>query len=267
MTAMKKGRISKKEEEQIKDLLKTHSVDQIAEELNRDPKSVAQFVKKKFGVDATTEEKASFDLEDRPFWTEIKLQFDEEEQKLFRYHWSRIVSQFRDDVIPTEELQIVDLIKLDLLMNRCLKQNQESIRQISRLQEELEAEKNKSEEVQEVDIIFNLERTIASIRASQESVNKDYRELQAKKSSMMKDMKATREQRVKRLEDSKKSFTTWVAYLMSNPEVTRKYGVEMEKMRLAIYKERDRLGAFHQYQDGQVDQPFLNSETLIREEK
>ena len=75
-------------------------------------------------------------------------------------------------------------------------------------------------------------------------------------------MKATREQRVKRLEDSKQSFTNWLAYLVSNPEIARGYGLEMEKMRLAMDKEKERLSEFHKYQDETVDQPFLTPDTV-----
>ena len=103
---------------------------------------------------------------------------------------------------------------------------------------------------------------MASLRASQESLNKDYRELQTKKNSMLKEMKATREQRVKRLEDSKQNFNSWLSYLISNPEIVKSYGVEMEKMRLAMNQERDRLSEYHEYQDGEVDQPFLTSDTV-----
>ena len=103
---------------------------------------------------------------------------------------------------------------------------------------------------------------MASLRASQESLNKDYRELQTKKNSMLKEMKATREQRVKRLEDSKQNFNSWLSYLISNPEIVKSYGVEMEKMRLAMNQERDRLSEYHKYQDGEVDQPFLTSDTV-----
>jgi hypothetical protein len=46
------------------------------------------------------------------YWREIQKQFDENEQELFLYHWSRIISQFRDDVLPTEELQVIDAIKI-----------------------------------------------------------------------------------------------------------------------------------------------------------
>lgn len=259
---MKKGRFGKDEMKYIESKLLTDSVNDIAKHLDRDPESVENFIKKKHGKGATREEMAAFDLDNRPYWSEVRQQFTEDELKLFKYHWARIISQFRDDVIPTEELQVVDLIKLELLMNRSLKQNKDNIQQISALDVLIQAERQRDPDQMDMDVIFNMERQVASLKASQESLNKDYRELQTKKNSMLKEMKATREQRVKRLEDSKQSLTGWIAYLMSNPDVTKQYGVEMEKMRLAMFKERERLGAYHKYQDGQVDQPFLNHETL-----
>jgi len=260
---MKKGRISKEEEAAIQQLIdQGYLADQIAVRLDRDAESVGGFIKRKFGIGATEQETAAFELQSRPYWSELELQFTKGELELFKYHWSRIISQFKVDVIPTEELQVVDLIKLELLMNRCLKQNKDNIEQISAYEALVARERSVAADQQNRDEIFNLDRQVASLKASQESLNRDYRELQAKKSTMLKEMKATREQRVKRLEDSKQSFTTWVAHLMSNPETAKNYGLEMEKMRLAMLKERDRLSAYHKYEDGMVDQPFLNHETV-----
>ena len=147
-------------------------------------------------------------------------------------------------------------------MNRSLKHNKENIEQISSFEGLIQQLRAVDVDQQDRDEIFNLERQVASLKASQESLNKDYRELQAKKNSMLKEMKATREQRVKRLEDSKQTFTSWLAYLVSNPDVARGYGVEMEKMRLAMDKQKERLSAYHKYQDDLVDQPFLTPETV-----
>mgnify|MGYP001316319646 CR=1 FL=1 len=269
---MKKGRISKEEERFIKGNINL-GYEQIAGELDREPESVLSFIRKKVAKGdlatphwmdsaATHEEQAQFDLTFRPYWKELKQQFTEDELKLFQYHWARIISQFKDDVIPTEELQVVDLIKLELLMNRSLKYNKDNIEQIHLFEGEIQRARADDGGGDRSDEIFNLERQVASLRASQESLNKDYRELQTKKNSMLKEMKATREQRVKRLEDSRQSFTAWLAYLVSNPEIAKGYGIEMEKMRLAMNKEKDRLSAYHEYQDGLVDQPFLTSETV-----
>ena len=268
---MKKGRFSKDDIYYIKENINL-GFEEIATQLDRDPSSVLGFIKKKVAKgdfehpiwmeEQEDIEKAKYNLTFRPYWSELKQQFTEDELKLFQYHWARIISQFLDDVMPTEELQIVDLIKLELLMNRALKYNKENIEQISALDALIGIERQRDVDQVDKDSLFNMERQVASLKASQESLNKDYRELQTKKNSMLKEMKATREQRVKRLEDSKQNFTSWMSYLIANPEVTNSYGIEMEKMRLAMEKEKRRLSEYHKYSDDLVDQPFLTPETV-----
>lgn len=268
---MKKGRISKQEELFIKENLQMGEKE-LAHVLDRSPASVLSFIKKKVAKgdfdepkwleDSSDEEKAMYDLTFRPYFKELTQQFTGDELELFKYHWARIISQFKDDVIPTEELQVVDLIKLELLMNRSLKGNKDNIEQIAALEALIQVERVRTSDQADRDTMFNMERQQASLRASQESLNKDYRELQTKKNSMLKEMKATREQRVKRFEDSKTSFTGWMTFLIANPELTKSYGVEMEKMRAAMEQEKLRLSQFHKYTDGMVDQPYLTPETV-----
>lgn len=267
---MKTGRISKPEEAYIYDNIQL-GYKKIAKDLDRNPDSILDFIKRKIAkgdlekpswMDTKADEDAKYDLTFRPYWIELRQQFTEDELKLFQYHWARIISQFQDDVIPTEELQVVDLIKLELLMNRALKGNKDNIEQISALETLILIERQRDPDQIDRDALFNMERQVASLKASQESLNKDYRELQTKKNSMLKEMKATREQRVKRFEDSKSSFAGWMAYLITNPEIAKSYGLEMEKMRLAMDKERERLSQYHKYTDDMVDQPFLTPETV-----
>jgi hypothetical protein len=259
---MKKGRISKDEERSIRRLIDSVTIEDIAKQLDRDVESVDNFVKRKLGVGISNEEAAAYSLENRPYWTELTGQFTSDELELFKYHWSRIIAQFKDDVFPTEELQVVDVIKLEILMNRCLKSNKDNLNELDLIDKLIRDERSKEKEDRDQDYLMNLERQSASLRASQESLNRDYRELQTKKSSMLREMKGTREQRIKRLEDSKQSFTSWIAHLMQNPEILKSYGIEMEKMRLAMIKEKERLSEFHTYEDGQIDQPFLTPETI-----
>lgn len=260
---MKKGRISKDEERIINRLVDSLTVEDIALKLDRDVESIDSFIKRKLRKNLTNEEVAAFSLEDRPYWNELTGQFTDEELELFKYHWSRIIAQFKDDVFPTEELQVVDVIKLEILMNRCLKSNKDNLNELNMIDKMIRDERAKEKEDRDQDYLMNLERQAAALRASQESLNRDYRELQSKKASMLREMKGTREQRIKRLEDSKQSFTAWIATLMQDPETLKKYGIEMEKMRLAMLKERDRLSSFHKYEDGGIDQPFLTPDTVI----
>ena len=74
---MKKGRFSKSEIEKIDSLHLSHTPEAIANELNREASSVAKFIKKTYGTGATAEEQAAFELDGRPYWTELKQQFTE----------------------------------------------------------------------------------------------------------------------------------------------------------------------------------------------
>jgi hypothetical protein len=259
---MKRGRISKSEERFINSNINNLTVEDIAKKLDRDVESVDQFIKRKLRVGISNEEAAAFSLEERPYWHELTNQFTSEELELFKYHWSRIIAQFKDDVFPTEELQVVDVIKLEILMNRCLKSNKDNINEMNVIEKMIRDERALDKDQRDQDYLMNLERQMAALRASQESLNRDYRELQSKKASMLREMKGTREQRIKRLEDSKQSFVSWIASLIQDPDLMKQYGIEMEKMRLAMKKEEERLSAFHKYEDGQIDQPFLTPETV-----
>lgn len=260
---MKKGRISKEEERIINRLVDSLTVEDIALKLDRDVESIENFIKRKLHRGLSNEEAAAFSLESRPYWNELTTQFTIDELELFKYHWSRIIAQFKDDVFPTEELQVVDVIKLEILMNRCLKSNKDNLNELNMIDRMIRDERAKEKQDRDQDYLMNLERQAAALRASQESLNRDYRELQTKKASILREMKGTREQRIKRLEDSKQSFTAWIANLMQNPETLKQYGIEMEKMRLAMLKEKERLSAFHKYEDGGIDQPFLTPDTVI----
>jgi hypothetical protein len=259
---MKRGRLSKDEIRFITANIDNLTIHDLANKLDRDVDSIELFVKKKLKVGISSEEAAAFSLESRPYWKELTTQFTSEELELFKYHWSRIIAQFKDDVFPTEELQVVDVIKLEILMNRCLKSNKDNIEEMGLIEKLIRDERALEKDQRDQDYIMNMERQMAALRASQESLNRDYRELQSKKASMLREMKGTREQRIKRLEDSKQSFTAWVANLMQDPETMKNYGIEMEKMRLAMKKEEERLSAFHKYEDGGVDQPFLTPDTV-----
>ena len=252
---MKKGRFSKEEQRFIEQNCETMPIDKIAENLDRDASSIKNFIKTKLGKGISKEEEAiriaEYDLKTRP-----------EELEMFLFHWTEMISQFKDDVFHTEEMQVVDVIKLDILMNRTLKEQQKSMNDIGDMELLILTEKQKSRDERDRDYILNMERQIAVLRAAQESLGKDYKEMQSKKNMMLKELKGTREQRIKVLEDSKQTFAGWVRTLVRDKDMRKEIGNNMEKMRLAMEKEKGRLSDYHKYEDGLIDQPFLTPETV-----
>lgn len=262
---MKIGRLSKADWDYIEANCEKLSPEKIAENLGRTVESVEKYLKKlgkSFNKHEAFAVQAEYDIKSRPYWKELKAQFSEDELELFLYHWKQIIAQFRKDVLATEELQIVDTIKLEVLMNRALREQQESMERVRALEAEIDLEKARDSDQQDKEMIFNVERQIASLRAAKESLSREFKDLQTKKASMYKDLKATREQRIEKLESNKQTLSSLVNKILRNPEFYEQEGKALEKMRLAMEKEKERLSDYHTYADGTLDQPFLTPETV-----
>lgn len=260
---MKKGRFSTEEMSFIEASAEVLSPKQIGEKLDRDPDSVRDWISKNIGFSATQKKEAivANELKGKPYYRELSKQFSSEELELFEFHFKKMWSQFKDDVFHTEEMQIIDTIKLEILMNRILKSQRSGQKEVAMADRLARDEKARDKDQRDMELIINLERQVAILRAAQETLSKDYKDLQARKATMLKDLKGTREQRVKAIEDSKLTFASLVKQIATDPAYRTEIGIEMEKMRLAMEKEKERLSDYMEYNDGQVDQPFLTPET------
>ena len=52
--------------------------------------------------------------------------------------------------------------------------------------------------------------------------------------------------------------------MLKDPDFFEEQGKEMELMRIAVEREEGRLSEYHTYEDGEVDAPFLNCDTVMR---
>lgn len=259
---MRKGRLDLDEQNYIKRHVKVYSYDEIAVKLDRDPKSIKQWIEQNIGFTDNdgVEIDAVNDLKKKAYWVDLVEQFSSEELDMFIFHWKKMYAQFKDDVFHTEEIQILDTIKLEILMNRCLKNQNESLKMMKDLASQREREK--SQDNPDMMFIDNLDRQILSIKASQEIMSRDFKDLQTKKAAMLKDLKGTREQRIKAIEESKQTFGGLIKKIITDVSFRKEVGLEMEKMRLAMEAEKKRLASPHKYVDGSLDLPLLTSETV-----
>ena len=262
---MKKGRFSTEDMQFIEANAEVLSPEEIASQLDRDPESIRVWIKKNVGFSPKQKKEAAVanELKSKPYYRELSNQFSPEELEMFEFHFKKMWSQFKDDVFHTEEMQIIDTIKLEILMNRILKSQRENQDEISIAETLVREEKGRDKDQRDMDLIVNLERQVAVLRASTETLSKDYKDLQARKATMLKDLKGTREQRIKAIEDSKQTFASLVKQIATDETFRNKIGIDMEKMRLAMLNEKERLSEYHNYEDGTVDQPFLTPDTLI----
>ena len=261
----KAGPWSKREKQFIAEKCSMMTAKEISQQLQRNEEAVANYIQLNHASAFTeTARSAEYDIKKSPVWKDLERQFSKEELNMFLFHWGRIISQFRDDVFPTEEIQVVDTIKLEILMNRVLSQQQKCIDDIKSLESQLLDEKIKDDP--DIAVIANAERQIGVLRAAQETLNSDFRDMLNRKNGILKEMKATRDARIKHLESNKNNFLAIIRRIVEDKDFRLRLGRDMEKMRLATEVEYKRLSEYHQYMDGMVDQPLLTPENIIEEE-
>jgi hypothetical protein len=244
--------------------------EEIAEKLSRNKDAVKDYMLKsglmKYYSQKQMEHKDTLlDIEDSSHWPTLVQQFSFEELSQFKYHWANIVRQFRDDILHTEELQIIDVIKLQILMDRLLTNTARIERQIKEIDTELAIlYKDRTANINKIEELQLNQTRLSSVS---ESHAKEYNNYLKEKNLLFSKLKATREQRIKEIESSKSTLTGWIKQVLTDPQLRIDLGLEMEKRRIATKEEYKRLSEFHTYQDGTVDIPILNHETVIRNEE
>lgn len=242
----------------------TMSSEDIAAQLQRNPETVAQHIKKFLGYTEAerTSKKATFDIRKSPVWTEIKKQFSEEEQSLFEYHWGNLMVQFKHETLPSERMQILEVVRLELLLNRIMCKLREIDVNAHEAQDTLDEERAKELENRNMLLIGKLEIIIANSHASHREMNREYKELSERKDKMIISIRGSRDQRIKRIEDSRETIQSWMGMLSDNIDMRRELGIEMKKQQLAMEVELKRLSDYNTYADGEVSRPILNCDTI-----
>lgn len=269
----KRGQLSLEEEQYIRDNVATLPVQQIAENLNRTIKPVERYItESKIGLKSKDEQENDTTLRQKlhakTFWIEITKQFDKStgELQYFEDTWIGLVKQFREDVLPAEELQIKQFITIDILINRSMKERKRHIADTEKLQDEVDKEYKLPEDVRDTPKLVNLETQLSFARNSIANYTNEYTKLLNEQQKISKDLKATREQRIKRIEDGKSSWIGLIR-MLEDEEIREKEGREMEIMAMAVDKNRKLISEYHNYADDTVDSPLLTPETVLEKDK
>lgn len=234
--------------------------------LKRRPSIIQDYIVQNLGVARMEQLKIDIkaQLKTRPFYGDLQKQFDKDELKTFEEQYTKMYAQFKDDVFHTEEMQILDIIKISIMCDRILIGQGAIRRQMEQIQYAILTEKEQPKGLWNFEYLSSLERQLATMLGSMKNMSDEYQSLMKQKSDLLKAIKGTRDQRVKHIEDSKQTFTALMTRLTENSEFRKQVGLEMEKYRLAAKAEYDRLGTAIRYEDGVVDRPLLNSDTVMR---
>jgi uncharacterized protein Smg (DUF494 family) len=263
----KRGQLSLDEESFIRVNVNSLTIEQIAEALNRNTNPIKRYITEERLLEdsdvISDEEYLKHKLHSKTFWEEIKKQFDNDSGELayFESIWVNLVRQFREDVLPAEELQIKQFITIDILINRSMKERKRHISETEKLQKLVDKEYEKPETERDIPKLANLETQLGFARNSIANYTNEYTKLLNEQQKISKDLKATREQRIKRIEDGKSSWAGLIR-MLEDEEIREKEGREMEIINLATEKAKQKLYDLHQFADQSVDRPFLTPESV-----
>ncbi len=204
-------------------------------------------------------------LHKKAYWVEILKQFTKNEINYFEGSWIDLMIQFQENVLPTEEMQLKQFIIIDILINRSLKERNVHEQDIENTQIAINVEYAKDIDVRDTVLLGSLEQQLSCARGAVTAYTVEYRTLLDKQSSISKDLKATREKRIKNIEDSKTSWAGMIRALEED-DLRKRMGDEAEIYKIAGEKAKNELAEYHTYADGSIDQPFLSSDTIKDDE-
>jgi hypothetical protein len=263
--ATKRGPLSKEEMFKIKQLHNQgKTLDEIMQLTGRAGDSIIKFLnaqKEKEGdARATDREALRAALMNKYYWPDIEKQFSSSEVIYFRETWCEYMKQFGDDVTFSEEMQVKDIITVDILIDRSMKERQATNVYIDELQKKLDKEYASS--VPDNVTISNLEEQIQTARSSLSEYTVEYAKLLDKKKDLGRDLKMTRDQRKQKIEDSTTTFSAYIKALQDE-DLRLKTGEEINLMKVAKDRAKQKLSEVHVYGDGVADLPLLTPETFL----
>lgn len=256
-TPKKKGRLTNIEQQYIEDNFEHKNYIEIAQHLNRDPMSIKNYIEKlghKTSLGGNLNVIRDHSITKKHFWSVLSQQFSPPELEMFIYHWDKINEQFDGDILATEEIQILDVIKFEIMMSRNLKQQKDIQDILKNLALKLEEGDPKEKEEAEKQIVIHSTGIAA--------LNKEYQNLQQEKNRLFKDLKATRAARIDKIDSKRESFIHWIQHIINDAEYRKKLGQSIEKRRIAVDLEEVRLMQYHKYEDGKVDRPIFNDKSI-----
>lgn len=271
---LKQGALSDDEKRTIEQLIKFDTFSAVARKINRDPATVRKWCQR----NGVTKDKASEtkNLEEKkkrsPHFEELSNILTEREMDLAVKIYTELMRQFGSDILPSEEIQVIDFCVISASLNRALareKEVQRILDQQMTLRDLLEKDKPGIEDDDEkdnwYDKIDQIDLKISSLTTELTEAKKNQLAFFDKKEKATNAMGASRNNRAKEISRANENWVDFVVYLKSNVAFRTKLGLEIERARLSIHEEFIRLSELHEYADGIVDHPVFNSDVVESE--
>ncbi|MHC4300612.1 MAG: hypothetical protein ACYS7Y_25330 [Planctomycetota bacterium] len=214
-------------------------------------------------VEATAREKDDWisRLHSSSFWLDIKKGLISSEVGYFENAWASYINQFgsASDILATDELMIKDLVMLDIFSQRAIAEQANMIRRISMLERDIAAEEDKDVDDRDAFELGQWRTTLSSLLAAKAAVSKQHLDYQQRKDAKLRDLKGSRDQRFKQIEESRKNIFELIKELDTQRRRTEE-GRLAEKVRLAAQHVAHDWNQVMEFEDGTLDKPFLSPE-------
>jgi soluble cytochrome b562 len=261
-TKLKRGRISKSEQEYIRANHDTMTVEAIASHLRRSEDFVRQQIAALPTVEQNIEQGDWVSrLHASSFWPEIRKGLMGSEVGYFEKAWASYMDQFGSatDILATDELMIKDLVMLDIFSQRAITEQANTLRRIDELEKAIEKEENLDEEDRNQMQLANWRTQVNSLYAAKTAISKQHLDYQQRKDAKLRDLKGSRDQRFKQIEESRRNIFELIKELDKRKRRVEE-GRLAEKVKIAAERVRQDWNELHEFEDGEVDKPFLSPE-------
>lgn len=270
MVERKRGALSRPDMEFIRKNVDRFTVEEMAKTLNRTVEPIQRYINnnmlgKNFAQEGEVGEKTHKiilgELKEKAFYKNLKQQLTVHELEYFNHHWVEMLVQFSGDVLPSEEMELKELIIIEIMKNREMIAEKERLVSKDELEKEMQLYRNLPSDERDRERMSDIRNQLTHLATLSHNYIRSFKELCDRSEKIRKALHASRQDRAKDLSNSKIDFVSWLKWL---DEYDNKHRVshEMEIVRLAQQKEKERLGSYHTYEDRAVSKPLLNAETV-----
>lgn len=284
--AMKSGPLSDDEKRQIEQLVPFNTYSEIARKLCRNNSTIRKYCQNNgLSKDITSlrrqvEQKARSNHHLKI----LKDQLSPLEYDFAIQVYKSMNEQFGNDILYSEEVQIIEYCVVTCLLNRAITREMEidnSIKEqrvtrstlhkkkddLAKKKPKTEDEQVENEDAQELlmDKMEEIDLRIAELQEEHRNVKKDQKDFFERKDKITKALAVSREQRAEEISRVNQNFGDFIMYIRKNQDFRVNIGLDIEKMRLAIKEEYIRLTEPFLYADGEEDYPIFNTEVASRD--
>jgi antitoxin component HigA of HigAB toxin-antitoxin module len=204
-----------------------------------------------------------------PFWSEISQGFvSPSEQLYFQRAWASYMEQFGSlaDILPTDELMVKDLIMLDIMSQRAVCEQASLLRRIQELERLIQQESDRDDEDRDRLQITDWRNQLNALYAAKTAISKNHLDYQNRKDVKLRDLKGSRDQRFKQLQESRRNIFELIKTLSTQGNRIKEGRIN-EKIKVAAEAVAGDWNDVIEYDDGSADKPFLSPEGEIKDQE